>query len=99
VGAPPAAAGGPPALARFAGDERTLTRLRHLAARVFVPRLELARTYGLPPDAKGLPLYYAVRIKELVARHGAPVARLLVQHDPELIAAAERTNTIRRWLQ
>ena len=99
VFATPSAAPLEPGVARLAGAETALARLRHLAARVFVPRQELARAYGLSPDSKRLPLYYAVRIKELVERYNAHTVRLLVTHDPELTAAAERTNTIRRWLQ
>ena len=44
--------------------------------RIFLPRETMARLYALPPNSPRIPLYYPVRLKDLLVRHSRTVWRI-----------------------
>jgi hypothetical protein len=86
-----------PGIARLTSSETLWARLGHLRRRLLPSRLEMARLYGLPPGSARIHLYLH-RAGDLVLRHGAPAARLLLGRDTAFTDAASRTNQIRQWL-
>lgn len=44
--------------------------------RIFLPRATMAQLYDLPPDSPRIPLYYPVRLKDLLIRHSCTVWRI-----------------------
>lgn len=82
------------AFARKRGLARKLAALR---ARAFVPRAELALTYGVPENSARLGLYHVVRLKDLLRRYAASAWALKVS-DRRLGAVAARHARLAQWI-
>lgn len=65
--------------------------------RVFLPRAELALLYGVPAKSPRLPLYYALRLRDLLRRY-ASGAWALTAGDPAVAQAAARHVRLQRWI-
>lgn len=65
--------------------------------RAFLPPKEMARLYPAPPDSARIYLYYPLRIRELLLRHGDTAWRLL-RGDEVTATLADRGNALRDWL-
>lgn len=65
--------------------------------RVFLSRSELAFLYGVPADSTRLPLYYALRLRDLLRRYSA-AAWALNAGEPELAETAARHLRLQRWI-
>jgi hypothetical protein len=84
-------------LMAFAGKRGAVEKLSALWTRTFVPRAELALTYGVPQDSARLSFYYAVRVKDLLQRYAASVLAMNVS-DPRLAAVAARHARLAKWI-
>ncbi len=84
-------------LSRLGGAGQRRERLRILARAIFPPRLTLARIYSVPEDSLRVLLYYPVRWRDHVARHGRTLWRLL-SREPHTLERARRENELRDWL-
>lgn len=65
--------------------------------RVFLPRAELALLYGVPARSPRLPLYFALRLRDLLRRYAAG-AWALSAGDPAIAEAAARHVRLQRWI-
>jgi hypothetical protein len=84
-------------LARLSEERTWWKKLRVILGRLFIPPVMLANAYSLPSHSPRLPLYYFVRAKDLLWRHGGPVLRL--SQDQEVLkATAQRKYLINGWL-
>lgn len=79
--------------ARSPGEKAAL-----LWRRVFLPRGELALLYGVPPKSPRLPLYYALRLGDLLRRYISG-AWALAAGDPAVAEAAARHMRLTRWVR
>ena len=68
-----------------------------LLRRIFPGRAELALLYGIPEASRRLPLYYIVRLRDLLRRYAAGAWALLFS-DPALAAAARRHARLLEWI-
>jgi len=84
-------------LIAFADSRGLARKLAAVRARIFVPRPELAVIYGVPERSARLSLYYAVRLKDLLARYVASAWALKVS-DPRLAATGARHARLAKWL-
>ena len=66
-----------PNIAQLWGGTGLLQKGVRVLRRACPPPEELARTYSVPADSARIYLYYAVRMKDLLLRHGRQVWRLL----------------------
>jgi hypothetical protein len=73
------------------------TKLALLCRRVFMPRAELALKYGVPKGSPRLPLYYAVRLRDLVRQYAAQ-AWAIHFSDPQFREAIARHARLATWL-
>jgi hypothetical protein len=81
----------------FAGKQGGVKKLATLWARIFVPRAELALKYGVSEHSVRLPLYYGVRMKDLLRKYSASAWAMNVT-DPQLAAAAARHTRLANWI-
>jgi hypothetical protein len=65
--------------------------------RAFPPRGELALLYGIPADSLRLPLYYTLRLRDLLRRY-ATGAWALAAGDPAVALGAARHVRLQRWV-
>ena len=65
--------------------------------RLFVSRAELALAYGIPVRSPALPLWYALRLRDLVRKYAVSAWTMTVA-DPRLTAAAARHVRLARWV-
>jgi hypothetical protein len=86
-----------PNLIALSGSASLREKAALLSRRLFPPRAELALLYGVPADAPRLPLYYALRLRDLARRYAAG-AVALVARDPALAATAARHARLQRWI-
>ncbi len=86
-----------PNLLALAGSARLREKAALLWRRVFVPHAELALLYGIPAESPRLPLYYAMRLRDLALRYTAG-AWALHAGDPALAATAARHVRLQRWI-
>jgi hypothetical protein len=80
-----------------ASTRGSLAMLEQAWARVFVPRAELALLYGVPENAAHLPLFYVLRLRDLMRRYAANTWRLKVA-DSALAAAVARHARLSQWI-
>ncbi len=73
------------------------SRLRALGSRIFIPRLVLARAYGIPPTSRWIYLYYPVRIFDLMRLWGGSALQLM-RRDKTSSEIAEYRALISKWL-
>jgi hypothetical protein len=86
-----------PNLLALSGSTSLLEKSGLFWRRVFLPRAELALLYGVPAESPRLPLYYALRLRDLMRRY-ATGARAIVAHDPMFTEAAARHVRLQRWI-
>jgi hypothetical protein len=60
-------------ITRLWGDYGMAQKIRHLMKRLFPEKNEIAAAYPVPADSARIYAYYALRVKDLVGRHGAGV--------------------------
>ncbi|OAD23051.1 hypothetical protein THIOM_001124 [Candidatus Thiomargarita nelsonii] len=84
-------------LLQFWKSKSSLEKLNILLKRVFPSPKEMAKMYHVPPDSPRLYLYYPVRLKEVLLRHGRKALRLL-RRDKERVNLVERQVGLRDWL-
>jgi hypothetical protein len=65
--------------------------------RVFLPRGELALLYGVPAESARLPIYYALRLRDLLRVYAAG-AWALTAGDPAVAETAARHVRLQRWI-
>jgi hypothetical protein len=87
-----------PNLLAAAGARRLRDKAALLWGRLFVPRAELALLYGVPENSPTLPLYYAVRLRDLLRRYAAGAWKLEFG-DSALSAAAARHVRLAHWIR
>jgi len=68
-----------------------------LVRRIFLPRAVLARVYGIDPDSWKANLYYAVRLRDALARRSRVFLGLL-RRDGHALADARSQSTLAAWL-
>ena len=86
-----------PNLLALSAARRPVDKAALLWRRVFLPRAELALLYGVPRDSPRLPLYYAMRLRDLARRYAAG-AWALNAGDPALAEVAARHLRLQRWI-
>jgi len=89
-----------PAVARLWGTKGLRGRIAMLGDKLLPSRDTIALMYLVPANSWRVYLYYPVRWKDVLARHGATLWRL-VRGDPQTQAAAARANQVtalRDWL-
>jgi len=86
-----------PNLLALAGAGTTMEKLAVVWKRIFVPRVELALLYGVPPHSARIWFYYAVRLSDLLRTHAAGAWALKVS-DPALAVAAARHARLANWI-
>jgi hypothetical protein len=79
------------------GEESAEFQAGHLLARIFLPRITLARVYKVAPESPWLPFYYLVRMVDLLQRYGRTGWQMW-RRDPEIKAHVQRTRLLDRWL-
>jgi len=67
-------------------------------SRVFMPRAELALKYGVPERSQRLPLYYIVRLRDLILQYAARAWTIQVS-DPQFRDAVSRHARLTTWLR
>jgi hypothetical protein len=87
-----------PNLLALSGAKGWGEKLGLLWKRIFLPRAELALLYGVPADSPRLPLFYALRLRDLLSRY-ASGAWALNAGDPALAEVAARHTRLTRWLR
>ena len=87
-----------PSLLALGGVDSAAARAAMAWKRIFVPAEELATLYGVPRDAASLPLYYFVRLRDLLRTYAASGWRI-VTSDARVGAAAARHARLSRWLE
>ena len=60
-------------IARLWGDYGMAQKIRHLMKRLFPGKNEIAARYPVPADSARIYVYYVLRLKDLINRHGAAV--------------------------
>jgi hypothetical protein len=86
--------------ARLWGSQRLGTKIAIIRDSLFPSRASMATMYPPPADSWRMYVYYPVRIKDVLVRHGTTLWRL-VRRDPKTRDATERTNQVtalRDWL-
>ena len=73
-------------------------RLKLLWSRTVLSRQELAYAYNLPINSPRLPLYYAVRLWDLLLRYRKQVG-LTLRSDPTFTHAKQQRNDFVQWLE
>ncbi len=86
-----------PSLLALAAKRGPREKLAALLGRIFVPRAELALIYGVPQGSLRIPLFYAIRVRDLLRRYAVSAWALNVS-DPQLAASAARHARLARWL-
>ena len=86
-----------PNLLALSGSKRLREKAALMWCRLFVPRAELALLYGVPQDSPRLPLYYAMRLRDLARRYAVGAWALNVG-DPALAEVAARHLRLQRWI-
>lgn len=86
-----------PNLLAISGGGSTWSKCAMLWQRVLVPRAELSLLYGVPEHSPRLPLYYALRLRDLVRRYAASAWSMNVS-DPALAAMAARHVRLAKWI-
>jgi hypothetical protein len=86
-----------PNLLLLAGRRGLGTKIAVAWSRLFVPRAELALIYGVPQRSARLPLYYALRLRDLVRTYTASAWAFSVS-DPQLAATAARQARLAKWI-
>lgn len=89
-----------PDLAALALEKGFFERVRLMFSRVFLPKLTLARLYGVPPTSLRIYGCYFRRIRELLSFYGPSVKRVL-KKEPDLIAGAkdqQSVGNLMNWL-
>jgi hypothetical protein len=79
------------------GEESEGFQTGHLLEHIFVPRMTLSKYYNVAPDSPWLPLYYLVRMVDLLQRYGR-IGWKMWRRDPETKAHVQRTRLLDRWL-
>jgi len=80
-----------PNLAQFWGPRRLQDKAILLLKSVFPSPEVMAKMYPAPPDSPRIYLYYPVRLKDLLLRHGRATWQML-RRDEEMMALVEREN-------
>lgn len=65
--------------------------------RIFVPRADLARLYGVPEHSARIDLYYAIRLRDLVRSYVGSVRGLHLS-GPQLAATTARHARLAKWI-
>jgi hypothetical protein len=86
-----------PNLLALSGSKRPREKAALMWRRLFVPRAELALLYGVSQKSPRLPLYYAVRLRDLARRYAVGAWALNVG-DPALAEVAARHLRLQRWI-
>jgi len=89
-----------PKLAQLWGSKRLLSKVALLLRRAFPSPREMTRIYPAPSDSVQIYLYYPLRLKTLLARHGRQWWRLL-SRDKRMRGLAEHENELallEEWL-
>ena len=86
-----------PSLLALSASTSLRDKIGLLWRRVFLPRAELALLYGVPAESARLPLYYALRLRDLLQRYTAG-AWALTAGDPAVAETAARHARLQRWI-
>jgi hypothetical protein len=87
-----------PNLLALSGTASLAAKASLVWRRVFVPRAELSLLYDVPAESVRLPLYYALRLRDLARRYAAS-ARALIAGDPALAESHARHARLQRWIR
>jgi hypothetical protein len=89
-----------PPVARLREAAALTDRIAIIWGSLWIPRAELAPLYRVPVDSWRLYLYYAVRIKDLVNRHGKIVRPTVWADEAQrvLLDRENRITALRRWV-
>ena len=86
-----------PNLMALAGASGARAKLEVVWKRIFLPRAELARIYGVPAQSLRMPLFYARRLRDLLRAY-APNLWAAGVSDPRLAASAARNARLAKWI-
>ena len=84
-------------LLAFAGKGGLTEKLAAIRSRIFISRSELALIHGVPASSARLPIFYAIRIGEVLLRYARSLWALKIA-DPRLAASAARHARLDRWI-
>ena len=84
-------------LAPLWGPKRLWDKAVYLFKILFPPTQVMSTKYSASPDSPRIYLYYPVRLRDLLVRHG-PMTWRLLRGDREMTPLAERKNTLWDWL-
>jgi len=89
-----------PKLAQLWGPKRILSKVALILRRAFPSPKEMARVYPAPSGSARIYLYYPLRIKALIARHGRQSWRLLNRNERMRKLAEQRNELtmLEEWL-
>jgi len=86
-----------PNLMALAGASGVGAKLRVACGRIFLPRAELARIYGVPEQSLHMPLLYVRRLRDLLRAY-APNLWAAGVSDPQFAASAARNARLAKWI-
>lgn len=81
----------------LSGDRPPWQKLQLLWRRIFLSPSHVASIYALPRHSPWIPLYYFVRIKDMILNHGAVLVRSSGR-SASLTRTARRRDVLLRWL-
>lgn len=89
-----------PDLADFASEKGFLNRIKLIMSRIFLPKLILARLYGVPPSSVLIYGCYFRRLKELIQQYGFSIRNIL-KNESDVVSSVEDQQGIaklRTWM-
>ena len=73
-------------------------KLAIMFRRVFLSRQSIAALYPVSPDSRKVYLWYPVRLKHLLVRHGQTVWRLL-RGENEVVVPLQKEHSLMSWME
>lgn len=89
-----------PDLADFASEKGFLNRIKLIMSRIFLPKLILARLYGVPPSSVLIYGCYFRRLKELIQQYGSSIRNIL-KNESDVVSIVEDQQGVaklRTWM-
>lgn len=89
-----------PDLVKMNADQKLISKIRIGLQRIFIPRLALARIYGVNPKSPRIVWFYWVRLKYLVKVYGGTMRKLqsLKTSSQPALRKAENSYALHDWM-
>jgi len=79
--------------------KRILSKLTYLISRFFLPRMDMAKMYKIPPASVRVYFCYPIRFAGVFLRHWSSFKNLMFQQEKNNLNYVERLDTLERWLK